>query len=335
MASGTSVVADDDQHAELEFTLTVLPLLKEKCLGCHGGDPRDVKGEYSVLDRERLLKGGESGDPAIVPGDAEAGTLLAAVRWDGLEMPPKENDRLTDAQIAVIARWIEAGAPWPDEATQARYRDEANRMAVTADGVRFDTSGGTSAEWTNRRYQPDDLWAFQPVRPMTMDQQRSRLAESGLKVSDEDFTAKVVDALIQRRIDEAGLTAAPRADPRTLIRRATFDLHGLPPAPEEVETFVAASARDPRGAWEALIERLLASPRYGERWGRHWLDVTRYADTGGMSNDYERSNMWRYRDYVVRAFNSDKPYDAFVIEQLAGDELADQSVRERTSGSEA
>ena len=318
-----------DENAERDFTLKVLPVLKDKCLGCHGGDQADIKGEYSVVDRAHLLAGGESGDPAIVPGKPDEGTLLSAIRWEDYEMPPKENDRLTKEQIATIERWIKAGAPWPDEATQTRYRDEANKMAVTDEGIRFTTSGGTSEEWTNRRYKPDDLWAFQPVQPVSKARQRSLLEEMGMKSGSANPTTAVIDALVLQYLKSAELQPVPRADARTLIRRATFDLHGLPPKPEDVEEFVAAFKKDSGGAWSELIDRLLASPRYGERWGRHWLDVTRYADTGGMSNDYERSNMWRYRDYVIRAFNNDKPYNEFIIEQLAGDELADQSVSKR------
>ncbi|MCB9951820.1 MAG: PSD1 domain-containing protein [Planctomycetaceae bacterium] len=335
-----------DDAAEREFTLKVLPLLKDKCLGCHGGDPSDIKGEYSIVDRDHLLGGGESGDAAVVPGRPGESPLLSAIRWENLEMPPKENDRLTSDQISTIERWIKAGAPWPDEDTQARIREEESKKAVTDEGVRFATSGGTSAEWSNRRYQPDDLWAFQPVKRLTSDDLRLLIEEGKA----EDVTAAnfknqqssiinrqsiaIIDVLVNRNLSAAGLAPVPRAQSRTLIRRATFDLHGLPPTPEEVDEFVAASEIDPVAAWESLIDRLLASPRYGERWGRHWLDVTRYADTGGMSNDYERSNMWRYRDYVIRAFNNDKPYNEFIIEQLAGDELADQSVRDR-KGTEA
>lgn len=329
MATVQTPGAVAEEAAEREFTLKVWPLLKNKCLGCHGGDTSDIKGAYSVVDRAHMLAGGESGEPAIVPGNTEAGTLLSAVRWELLEMPPKENDRLTEKQIAAIERWIRAGAPWPDEATQARYREEANAMAVTEEGMRLITSGGTSAEWTNRRYQPDDLWAFLPVQQLSRKRQQLLFEEMGLKAADDHPASAVVDALILEQLHHAGISPAPRADARTLIRRATFDLHGLPPTPDEVQAFVTAFERDPVTAWEALIDRLLASPRYGERWGRHWLDVTRYADTGGMSNDYERSNMWRYRDYVIRAFNVDKPYHEFIVEQLAGDELADLSVRER------
>ncbi|MEZ6040055.1 MAG: PSD1 and planctomycete cytochrome C domain-containing protein [Planctomycetaceae bacterium] len=335
--------AADNTAAERDFTLKVLPLFKQKCLGCHGGDPSDIKGEYSIVDRAHLLAGGESGDPAVVPSKPDEGTLLRAVRWDDLEMPPKENDRLTEQQIATIERWIKAGAPWPDEETQARIREEESPEAVTEEGMRFATSGGTSADWTNRRYQPDDLWAFQPVKKLTSDELRLLIEEGSSQdagstanslsnqkssIINRQSTA-IIDAIILRSLQKANLSPSPRADARTLIRRATFDLYGLPPTPEQVDSFVAAFQTDADTAWTALIDRLLASPRYGERWGRHWLDVTRYADTGGMSNDYERSNMWRYRDYVIRAFNNDKPYNDFIIEQLAGDELADQSVRDR------
>ena len=142
----------------------------------------------------------------------------------------------------------------------------------------------------------------------------------------------MINYFISRKLEQSGLKPAGQAEPRDLIRRATFDLIGLPPTPQETEDFLNAYQADPNKAWAKLIDRLLESPRYGEHWARHWLDVTRYADTGGMSNDYERSNMWRYRDYVIRAFNEDKPYNEFIIEQLAGDELADQSVQERTGG---
>lgn len=304
----------DELFAERDFTLKVLPLLKSKCLGCHGEDTADIKGDYDVRTRDALVKGGESGDAAIVPGDPDESPLMWAVKWEGLEMPPKENDRLTEEQIEVLANWIKAGAVWPDEATQEKHRKEARSVAVTDEGMIVSTSGGTSEEWTFRRYAPEDLWAFKPVKPAGKP------------------TGNPVDHFVGKQLGDANVKPAGQADPHTLIRRATFDLIGLPPTPAEVEAFITAWNKDADAAWSDLIDRLLASPHYGERWAQHWLDVSRYADTGGMSNDYERSNMWRYRDYVVRSFNSDKPYNEFVVEQIAGDELADQSVRERTGG---
>ncbi|QEG39838.1 PSD1 and planctomycete cytochrome C domain-containing protein [Roseimaritima ulvae] len=318
----SAVTVSADEASEREFTLKVLPLLKSKCLGCHGEDASDIKGEFSVLSREDLLRGGESGEPSIVPGHPEQSPFVDAIAWEGLEMPPKENDRLTDEQIDVVRRWIKAGAVWPDEATQERYRAAAQLERVNEDGMILPTSGGTSAEWSNRRYQPADLWAFQPLNPPTD-------LESG------QTPAQHIDALVDARLKAAELAPAPRADARTLIRRATFDLHGLPPTPEAVAAFEQAWAEDTQAAWRNLIDDLLDSPRYGERWARHWMDVTRYADTGGMANDYERSNLWRYRDYLIRSFNNDKPYDELIVEQLAGDELADASVRQRTQGNES
>ncbi|KAA5537546.1 DUF1549 domain-containing protein [Roseiconus nitratireducens] len=311
-----------DESTERQFTLKVLPLLKDKCLGCHGGDPSDLKGGFSVLDRESLLRGGESEEPAVVPGSPDDGTLVGAIAWEGYEMPPKENDRLTDQQIDLFRDWIRQGAPWPDEETQAAIRDAEAQRRITDDGMIVRTSGGTSEEWTNRRYEVEDLWAFLPVKSV---------AEC---LPSEIDRNQAIDHFINRRLDEAGLEAAGPAEATDLIRRATYDLTGLPPTPSEVDKFTKAYQEDSQQAWEQLVDRLLDSPRYGEHWARHWLDVTRYADTGGMSNDYERSNMWRYRDYVIRAFNSDKPYNEFIVQQLAGDELADEAYRERNDASQ-
>ncbi|TWT85192.1 PSD1 and planctomycete cytochrome C domain-containing protein [Neorhodopirellula pilleata] len=311
-----------DESAERLFALKVQPMLKDKCQGCHGGDSDDLKGEFSVLTREALLRGGESEEAAIVPGKPDEGTFVSAIKWESLEMPPKENDRLTEQQIEMVRKWIEQGAPWPDEKTQAAYREEEARKRVTDEGMIVDTSGGTSDQWTSRRYPPEDLWAFLPVK-----------AKSELLPADVE-REQAIDHFVDAQLDKAEITAAPLADANDLIRRATYDLTGLPPTPADVADFNEAYSKQPDQALAALIDRLLDSPRYGEHWARHWLDVTRYADTGGMSNDFERSNMWRYRDYVIRAFNSDKPYNEFIVEQLAGDELADASVRVRNSGSQ-
>ncbi|RMF44048.1 MAG: DUF1553 domain-containing protein [Planctomycetota bacterium] len=295
------------EEVEREFALKIYPLLKAKCFGCHGDDPDDIQGGLDVRTLQGLLHGGESEEPAIVPGDPDASSLYRAVQWLDLEMPPKENDRLTESQIESIRRWIEAGAPWPDEATMERYRQAAWSVDENEDGILVSTSGGLSGTWTYRRYRAEDLWAFMPVRPAEVPRGQHP-----------------IDYFIRQKMHAAGVEPAPPADPVTLIRRATLDLLGLPPTPQEIADFVAAWQIDAEAAWIELIDRLLASPHYGERWAQHWLDVTRYADTGGYSNDYERSNMWRYRDYVIRAFNQDKPYNEFIVEQLAGDELWEQ-----------
>ncbi|HQX52846.1 MAG TPA: PSD1 and planctomycete cytochrome C domain-containing protein, partial [Planctomycetaceae bacterium] len=308
----------DKETAARDFTLRVQPLFKAKCLGCHGDDANDIKGKFDMRTRESLLQGGESEEPSVVPGKADESPLFHAIQWDGLEMPPKENDRLNADQIEVVRQWIADGAPWPNEDAQRKHREAAWADSAKDEGVIVKTSGGLIDDWTYRRYKREDVWAFQPLRTQ-------EISNSG----------SPIDFFIDGKLEEAGVTPAPQADSLTLIRRATYDLIGLPPTPEEIAEFQVAWKQNSEQAWSDLIDRLLASPHYGERWGQHWLDVARYADTGGYSNDYERSNAWRYRNYVIRAFNNDKPYDQFVIEQLAGDELADASVKQRNGGDDS
>ena len=308
-----SVSADD--NAEREFTLKVLPVLKDKCFGCHGSDVDDIKGDYNMLTRDLLLSGGETGDEAVIAGKPDEGTLIPAIAWEDMEMPPKENDRLTEEQIELVRNWIKAGAPWPNEEKQKKFRDEENQQLSNEEGDIIPTSGGLADEWTYRRYKPEDMWAFRPVKPVRLETELNP-----------------IDELIRASLDKSKVKPASQADPVTLIRRATLDLTGLPPTPDEIKSFIAAYESDPATAWSTLIDQLLQSPHYGERWAQHWLDVARYADTAGFSNDYERSNMWRYRDYVIRAFNNDKPYNEFIVEQIAGDELWEQQPKgERNS----
>ncbi|NNE90550.1 MAG: DUF1549 domain-containing protein, partial [Verrucomicrobiales bacterium] len=314
--------AEPPKYSEADelFTLKIAPLLSEKCNGCHGDDPEDIDGDYNMLTREGLLAGGETfGKDVIVPGKAAESFILESVKWEDpdFEMPPKENDRLTQEQIADLEKWINAGAPWPDEKTQVAIREVESKKKVTAEGMIVETSGGLGDEWTYRRYKPEDIWAFLPVKKPEVP---------------ENESTNPVDSFVFAKLEEAGFELGAEASPRHLLRRASFDLTGLPPTKEETEAFLKAWEVDSEKAWEAEIDRLLASPHYGERWAQHWLDIARYADTGGMSNDYERSNAWRYRDYVIRAFNEDKPYDEFIIEQLAGDELAEKSLRKRMGG---
>ena len=297
--------AQADSNAERSFALDIKPLLAERCFACHGGEPAAILGGLNLTSRESMLRGGASSKQVLVPGNASASLLYEAVRRSNpkLLMPPKENDRLSEEQTWKIRDWIDGGAPWPDEETQRRYVEEELALERTSDGVIVKTSGGLSEEWTNRRYLEDDLWAFRPLREVA---------------PPESDAGHPIDAFIARKLAEAKLTPASRADKRMLIRRATYDLTGLPPAPAEIEAFLDDGSPQ---AWRKVIDRLLDSPHYGEQWGRHWLDVVRYADTAGYSNDFERSNAWRYRDYVVRSLNADKPYDRFVVEQIAGDIL--------------
>ncbi|MFN0120989.1 MAG: PSD1 and planctomycete cytochrome C domain-containing protein, partial [Blastocatellia bacterium] len=300
---------DANDEAEVLFIRRIAPLLQAKCLACHGQDEKQIKGKLDLRSRAGLRKGGASGQPALIPGQPEASPLYLAVTRaaasDWSPMPPKEADQLNAEQVAWIRHWIAAGAPWPD-AARARELTAAHADQWAAeDGIAVKTSGGLSPDWTNRKYKPEGLWAYQPApRPVVK----------------PPANRNPIDALLAARLP-AGLPLAPLADRVTLIRRANFDLTGLPPAPAEVAAFL----RDPlpeAQAFANVVERLLASPHYGERMAQHWLDVVRYADSSGFANDYERGNAWRYRDYVVRSFNADKPYTQFVREQIAGDEIA-------------
>ena len=314
-------LADEQADNERHFTLKVLPTLSEKCFGCHGAPGKELKGEFTLTSREDLLKGGESFDDVLIPGDAEFSFMMETVRWDDpdYEMPPKENDRLSEQQIADLEKWINDGAPWPNSDRMQEIRLAERDIEINEEGMLFKSSGGLADEWTYRRYKPEDMWAFMPVE---------KPATPSLKSKSDN----PIDAFVGTKLKESGFKPAPQADSKTLIRRATFDITGLPPTPEEVTTFQKAFKRNADKAWAELVDSLLESPRYGERWGQHWLDVARYADTGGVSNDYERSNAWRYRDYVIRSFNEDKPYNEFVVEQVAGDELANASVSDRLNG---
>jgi hypothetical protein len=233
----------------------------------------------SMLDlstRAAALKGGKKGS-AILPGNAAGSPLYR--RLTGQDQPAMPlGSKLTPAEIAIIEKWIDAGALWEDAPSASNPKDR-------------------DRTW----------WAFrQPIRPAVP------------QVSDARWAANPIDAFVQKALDKKGLEPAPRADRRTLLRRAYLDLIGLLPAPAELEEFVNDRAPD---AWEKRIDGLLASPNYGERWGRHWLDVARYADSWGHIHDDDNPEAWRYRDYVIRSFNEDKPYDRFVTEQLAGDEM--------------
>ena len=271
--------------APLEFfEKQVRPVLVEKCLSCHGAEK--PKGGLRLDSREGLVKGGHSG-AAIVPGKPKDGLFLTAILHtdNDLKMPP--GGKLPANEIAALTKWVELGAPWPEKITLA-----------APDAI---------AKATVKH------WAFRPVQRPTVPEVRNPKAE----IRNE------IDKFVLAKLAEKGLSLSPRADKRTLIRRATFDLHGLPPSLEEVEAFLKD---DSPNAYEKLIDRLLASTRYGERWGRHWLDVARYADNKGyvFFEGKEYPWAWTYRDYVIRALNEDKPFDQFVTEQLAADLLAPQ-----------
>ena len=264
----------------------------------------------STLDG--LLAGGESEKPSLVVGDPFSSPLYLAVtrehESDWAAMPPKDNDKLNPDQISYIKQWINAGAIWPNSKRIMAILKEANPWGE-ASGLKVKTSGGLDDTWTNRRYDPADLWSYQLVK-------RPKLPSN---------SPNPIDGFINAKLPE-GLSSAPLADSATLIRRATYGLTGLPPSPDEIDRYLSESGPD---VFKNLIERLLASPHYGEQWGRHWLDVVRYADSSGFANDFERPNAWRYRDYVIRSLNNDKPYDQFVREQIAGDEIAPNKIENK------
>ncbi len=268
------------------FENEIRPLLVERCYKCHSSRADKFKGGLSLETREDALRGGDSG-PAIVPGKPDESLLLKALRYEDVEMPP--DGKLSNEQIAAVEKWIRLGAPDP------RRKNDGGR---------------TNAE--GRRADPAKHWAFQPVRKVEPP-----------AVPDIAWNQSPIDRFIYTRLAENGLQPSPATDAHTLIRRATFDLIGLPPTYDEVEAFEAESARDRQTAFENLIDRLLASPQYGERWARHWLDVARYADTKGYNLTNERGYpyAYTYRDYVIGALNDDKPFDRFVLEQLAADQL--------------
>jgi mono/diheme cytochrome c family protein len=293
-------VVEANQGEKL-FALHVKPLLAEKCLACHGADPDDLQGGLDLRSRDRLLQGGDSfAHEVMVVGDGEASMLYVSTtrKEAGYEMPPKEADRLSQEQQWWIRDWIDAGAPWPEEkrvkAIQAAY----------ADGEQVLVSKALSEQWQDRRYEPEKLWAYRPIE------------KTSVPPSEHP-----VDWFINQQLADAGLQPAAIADALPLARRISFGLTGLPPSPKEVDAFVAKYQVDPRAAAKDYAAELMASPHYGEQFGQRWLDVARYADTAGFANDYSRPNAWRYRDYVVRSFNADKPYNEFVRQQIAGDEI--------------
>ncbi len=287
LAGPGPLTAANPAPGEVEFfEQKVRPVLVEHCYKCHSAQAKKPKGGLLLDSRAALLKGGDSG-PAVVPGQPDESRLVEAVRYQNvdLRMPPR--GKLPDAVIADLTRWVRTGAPWPHEAAPQGAK--------------------VVKEEFNLRQRKERHWAWQPVRPQTPP-----------AVANADWPSQPVDRFILARLEGKKLTPAPPADRRTLLRRLSFDLIGLPPTPAEMDAFLHDSSPD---ALEKVVDRLLASPHYGERWGRHWLDLVRYAETRGHEFDYAIPNAYQYRDYVVRALNADLPYNHFVEEHVAGDLL--------------
>ena len=272
-----------DEPASLEFfEKDVRPLLVKHCYECHSAG--DVDGGLNLDSKAGVAKGGDSG-AVVVAGAPERSLLVEAVRYQNqdLQMPPK--GRMSDADISILEKWVRLGAP--------DSRKESRSGAIRPTGMSIEDG--------------HEFWSFKPVADPAVP-----------AVEHADWVQTPIDAFVLAKLEERKTGPAERADKRTLLRRVTFDLIGLPPTPEEIAAFLADESSD---AFGKVVERLLESPQYGVRWGRHWLDVARYADSNGLDENLAFGNAWRYRDYVVDSFNDDKPFDQFLIEQLAGDLL--------------
>jgi hypothetical protein len=293
-ASAVHCDAIEPDAAGLEFfEKQVRPLLMTHCYECHSGS--ESNGGLKLDSRDGVVRGGDSG-AVIVPGEIEKSRLIEAIRYKNpdLQMPPKGS--LSATEVATFEKWVALGAPDP-------RTEPTNGAPPKSDGMSIEEG---------RKF-----WSFQPVASPSLPEVQWR-----------EWVMTPIDAFVLARLEASGLQPAPPADKRTLIRRVTFDLIGLPPAEAEVDAFLADQSPD---SFQKVVERLLSSPHYGVRWGRHWLDVARYADSNGLDENLAFGNAWRYRDYVVGAFNSDKPFDRFLIEQIAGDLLPDVNEETRTA----
>jgi cytochrome c553 len=270
---------------QIEFFETkIRPLLARECYECHSAQAKALKGSLRLDSRAALLKGGDSGE-AIVPGEPTKSGLIQAVRWKTFEMPP--DGKLRDDEIAALEKWIELGAPWPEE-----------KSAPAVEQRTYDWPALRAAHW-----------AWQPVASPPLPE-----------VQDTAWPKNEIDRFVLAKLEAAGLKPSPPAPPHVWLRRVYLDLIGLPPTPEAVAAFARATADDWDAAARRVVEHLLEQPQYGERWGRHWLDVARYSDGyGGFLDKAGLPNAWRYRDWVVAALNRDLPYDEFVRLQLTGD----------------
>ncbi|MBI1374540.1 MAG: DUF1553 domain-containing protein [Phycisphaera sp.] len=271
------------------FEQKIRPVLAERCYDCHSAKADKVKGGLMLDNRAAVLKGGDHG-PAVVIGDPDVSHLIKAIRRvdPDTAMPPKKE--LTTAQVADFETWVKMGLPDP-------------RSGPVIERPKFDMAKA-------KRH-----WSLQPVH-----------ATEPPEVSDPAWSTNAVDRFVYAALQQRGLTPLGEADKRTLIRRATFDLIGLPPTPVEIDAFLDDKSPE---AFARVVDRLLASPRYGERWGRHWMDLVRYADTTGCNSDYPVPQLYLYRNYIIDSFNADKPYDVFLTEQIAGDLMPHDSWEQR------
>ncbi|MCB1230142.1 MAG: DUF1549 domain-containing protein, partial [Verrucomicrobiae bacterium] len=282
------------------FEKKIRPVLAEKCYRCHSSDAEKLKAGLQVDHSEYLLSGGDSG-PAIVAGKVDESLLIETIRYGNpdLQMPPK--GKLDDAVIADFEKWIAMGAPWPDEPVPPRHggsqKVDGSDMVVEA----FDLQKRRASHW-----------CWQPITHPEFPE-----------IKDKNWPIAGLDRFILAKLEASDLRPAEDAAPETWLRRVYFDLIGLPPTPEQIDAFLADDKAHPDSdaAEENIVEALLASPQFGERWARHWMDLARFGETCGHEFDYPIPFAWRYRDYLINAFNRDLPYDQFVVEQISGDLL--------------
>lgn len=285
--------APQDPDALAFFEKEVRPILDKRCVRCHGGEK--VEGELNFATRELMLKGGVSGD--VIDWENHLKSLfLVAINYTDFEYEMPPTGKLPQKEIETLTKWVASGLPWTP--------GEKGQLADPGGG---DHHGPPSIE------EGKNYWAYKAV-----------VKPEVPKVADAEWAKHPLDAFIYDKLAENGLEPNVPADRIALIRRATYNLTGLPPTPQEVADFVND---DKPGAWERVIDRLLASPHYGEHWARHWMDIARYAETNGYERDGKKRNIWRYRDYLIRAFNNDTPYDRFMKEQVAGDLLPDRDAQ--------
>lgn len=291
-APATPVVVGDEEASRF-FEERIRPVLVESCYRCHSTEGDRIRGGLVLDSRETLMIGGSSG-PAVIPGNPDASLLVIAMRYtdEELEMPPKSP--LTADVVSDFERWVEMGAPWPGH-------ENAGEPAPYQSSI--DIEAGRS------------YWAFQvPTIPKTPD------------VKDEKWAWSDLDRFLLAEMEERGLRPVEDADDREWLRRVSLDLSGLPPTTEDIASFLDDSSKE---RYETVVDRLLESPQFGERWGRHWLDVARYAESAGRDSNYMYPHAWRYRDYVIEAFDRDVPYNQFLVEQIAGDLLPAEDATER------
>jgi len=306
------------QPAQVDYARDIYPILEQTCFECHG--PKKGRGQLRLHTRALTMKGGVSG-PVIVPGKSADSLLVQRLLGPAGTVPqedqmPLERDPLPPQQLALIRAWIDQGARWSDPSAAPAPTTTTAATGAPAAPAQGGATAGPSAAPNAADSEPAPHWAYvKPIKPPVPD------------VSQPQWAKNPIDRFILARLDREQLTPAPPAAKHTWLRRVTLDLTGLPPTPAELDAFLKDERPDAR---DRVVDRLLASPHYGERWARPWLDLARYADTNGYEKDNRRS-IWPYRDWVIDALNADMPFDRFTVEQIAGDMLPNATPEQRVA----